>query len=273
MRSELKTGRRVEAGPLTISLSLLALVALGGWYLWNSIVMEGLGGWNLNSPSALVLLGFVAGAGAFFAPCAVSLFPGYITYHMALTGGVNPSREAELWRSLRYGGSAAMGTIAFFALVGLALNLIGGVVSTLLIASKPLLALVIIGLGIVQLTDWTIQLRGLKTMAEGSKPAQVLFLYGFGYGLASAGCTLPVYVFIIILPLSSGQPGAALITFLSFALAMGLLMVLTSLLIGLSQQAILARFQAAAPLIKRLSGVVLILVGMYSGYFYFKAGM
>ncbi|MGH7412098.1 MAG: cytochrome c biogenesis CcdA family protein, partial [Candidatus Methylomirabilis sp.] len=213
---------------MTLSLCALALVALGGWYLWNSIVVEALGSRHLDSPGFLAALGFLAGAGAFFAPCAVSLFPGYITYYMAVTRPANPRQEVRLWRSLRYGGSAAMGAITFFALIGIALHLVGGGVSSFLITAKPLVALTIIGLGILQLTDWTIQLPGRKMLAGESNPVRTLFLYGFGYGLASAGCTLPVYVFMIILPLSSGQPGAALITFLSFALAMGLLMVTVS---------------------------------------------
>ena len=255
--------------------SLLGLLLLGvsGWAAWTQGAIVGLRWVAFDAPLSMAALGFLAGIGAFFAPCAVSLFPGYITYYMAVTRPANPRQEVRLWRSLRYGGSAAMGAITFFALIGIALHLVGGGVSSFLITAKPLVALTIIGLGILQLTDWTIQLPGRKMLAGESNPVRTLFLYGFGYGLASAGCTLPVYVFMIILPLSSGQPGAALITFLSFALAMGLLMVTVSLLIGLSHEAILARFQAAAPRIKRLSGVVLILVGLYTGYYYLKAGM
>ena len=100
-----------------------------------------------------------------------------------------------------------------------------------------------------------------------------LFLYGFGYALASTGCTLPIYVSMVVLPLTSGYSGAALLTFLSFASAMALMMLLTSLLVGLAKVSLVRRLQASTVWIKRGSGVVLILAGLYLGYYYVAAGM
>ena len=103
-----------------------------------------------------------------------------------------------------------------------------------MIATKPLVALAVIGLGIVQIADvrmpsLTVPLRLAAGRALPASAA--VFVYGFGYALASTGCTLPLYVSITVLPLTSGFSGAALVTFLSFAVAMALLMVLTTLLV------------------------------------------
>jgi len=76
-----------------------------------------------------------------------------------------------------------------------------------------------------------------------------------------------------LLPLTSGYSGAALLTFLSFAGAMALMMLLTSLLVGLAKASLLRRLQASTLWIKRGSGVVLILAGLYLGYYYVAAGM
>ena len=100
-----------------------------------------------------------------------------------------------------------------------------------------------------------------------------MFLYGFGYALATTGCTLPLYVSITVLPLTSGFSGAALLTFLAFATALAVLMLVTTLLVGLAKQRILDAFQRSTPLIKRASGVVLIVAGLYLGYYYLAAGM
>ncbi|MDP3767614.1 MAG: hypothetical protein Q8S13_06335, partial [Dehalococcoidia bacterium] len=67
--------------------------------------------------------------------------------------------------------------------------------------------------------------------------------------------------------------GAALLTFLAFASAMAILMLVTTLLVGLAKQRLVAVFQRSTGWIKRASGVVLILVGLYLGYFYLAAGM
>ncbi len=78
---------------------------------------------------------------------------------------------------------------------------------------------------------------------------------------------------IIVLPLTSGFSGAALLTFASFASAMALMMLLTSLLVGLAKASLLRRLQASTVWIKRVSGLVLIAAGLYLGYYYIAAGM
>ncbi|MBI3029191.1 MAG: hypothetical protein HYY64_06745 [Candidatus Rokubacteria bacterium] len=108
---------------------------------------------------------------------------------------------------------------------------------------------------------------------RGLSAAGAVFLYGFGYALASTGCTLPIYVSVTVLPLTSGYSGAALVTFLSFALAMALMMLLTTALIGLAKRSLVHRLQASTVWIKRASGVLLILADLYLGYYYVAAGI
>jgi cytochrome c biogenesis protein CcdA len=54
---------------------------------------------------------------------------------------------------------------------------------------------------------------------------------------------------------------------------MAVLMLVTTLLVGLAKQNILMAFQRSAGWIKRASGVVLIVAGLYLGYYYLAAGM
>lgn len=252
----------------------LVLLVLLGWLAWTQGALIGLRSVDFDSPLTLVAFGFVAGLGAFFAPCAFSLFPGYISYYLAATGS---NQEGEpLARSLRLGLTCAAGSIVFFALVGGALTLIGGAVSPYLIATKPFIALGVVALGIVLLADLRIPAIPLtiRMNSDGKlSAAGAVFLYGFGYALASTGCTLPIYVSVTVLPLTSGYSGAALVTFLSFAAAMALMMLLTTALVGLARRSLLSRLHASTVWIKRASGVVLILAGLYLGYYYVKAGM
>lgn len=256
--------------PWSAAIGLLVVVLIG-WAAWTYGAVGGLRWVEFDSPSTLAALGFIAGIGAFFAPCAFALFPGYISYYLASTG---TGRETPA-RSLRLGLTCAAGSALFFALTGAAITLVGGAVSPYLIATKPLIALAVVLLGLVLVAD--IRLPSLGVPLGGAvrrlPPAAGLFLYGFGYALASTGCTLPLYVSIIVLPLTSGFSGAALLTFASFAVAMALMMLLTSLLVGLAKTRLLGRLQASTAWIKRTSGAVLILAGLYLGYYYIRAGM
>lgn len=253
-----------------MGLSLTGLLILGliGWVAWTQGAVVGLRWVEFDAPLSLAALGFLAGAGAFFAPCAFALFPGYVSYYLAASG-----ENSGIGRSLGLGLSCAAGSVLFFALVGIAITLIGGALSPYLIGTKPFVALAVVALGVVQFADIRMPSLALPLGGRGLPVAAAVFLYGFGYALASTGCTLPLYVSITVLPLTSGFSGAAILTFASFATAMALLMLLTTLLVGLAKQNLIRTLQSSTKWIKRASGVVLILAGLYLGYYYVRAGM
>ncbi len=216
-------------------------------------------------------LGFLAGIGGFFAPCAFALFPAYLSYYLTMSG-----EEAGVPRALGLGLVCAAGAVFFFALVGAVITLVGGAIGPYLIATKPFVALAVIGLGVVQVLDVRLPAVAVpRSVALGGRvpAAAAVFVYGFGYALASTGCTLPLYVSITVLPLTSGFSGAAFVTFAAFAAAMALLMLLTTVLIGLAKQNLVRSMQRSTVWIKRMSGLVLILAGLYLGYYYIRAGM
>ena len=253
------------------SVTGLILLSVVGWVAWNQGALVGLRWVEFDSPLTLAAFGFLAGIGAFFAPCAFALFPAYISYYLATVG---TSRESP-GRSLALGFTCAAGSAVFFAVAGVAITLVGGVISRYLIALKPVVAIGVALLGLGLVADIRLPSIALPLGRVGGQlpPAARLFFYGFGYALASTGCTLPIYVSIIVLPLTSGFAGAALVTFASFASAMALMMLATSLLVGLAKASVLHRLQASTVWIKRVSGAVLIVAGLYLGYYYITAGM
>jgi cytochrome c biogenesis protein CcdA len=226
---------------------------------------------EFDAPLSLATLGFLTGIGAFFAPCAFALFPGYVSYYLAASG-----ESGGIARSLGLGLACAGGSVAFFALVGTAITLVGGALSPYLIATKPFVALAVIALGIVQMADIRMASLALPLgfgARRGLPLIGAVFLYGFGYALASTGCTLPLYVSITVLPLTSGFSGAALLTFLAFGAAMAIMMLATTLFVGLAKQKLVGVLQRSAVWVNRASGLVLILAGLYLGYYYVATGM
>lgn len=263
--------RRFASG-VTVAASVtgLLLVAVFGWAAWHGAV-SGLRWVDFDSPLTLAAFGFLAGVGAFFAPCAFVLFPAYISYYLTAQGA---GRESA-GRSLTLGLTCAAGSAVFFALAAVAITLLGGVASRSLVAMKPAIALAVVMLGVGLVADIRVPAVALSLGTAGRRlpPAAGLFLYGFGYALATTGCTLPIYVSIIVLPLTSGYGGAALVTFASFAAAMASMMVLTSVLVGQAKARALRSLQASTVAITRVSGAVLIVAGLYLGYYYITASM
>ena len=103
--------------PWAVAAGLLVL-ALIGWAAWNYGAIGGLRWVEFDSPLTLAALGFVAGIGAFFAPCVFVLFPGYVSYYLTSTG----SGRESVGRSLRISMKRA------FLIVALA----GAVIATVL---------------------------------------------------------------------------------------------------------------------------------------------
>ena len=253
------------------SLAGVLLLGILGWVAWTQWALVGLSRVEFDAPLSLAALGFLAGIGAFFAPCAFALFPGYVSYYLAAAG-----ERGGIGRTLGLGLACAAGSVVFFALVGVIITLAGGAISPYLIATKPFVALAVVALGVVQVTDVRMPSLSIPLIlgpSRGLPVAGAVFLYGFGYALASTGCTLPLYVSITVLPLTSGYSGAALLTFLAFAAAMAILMLATTLLVAFAKQNLVQAMQGSVGWIKRASGVVLILAGLYLGYYYVRAGM
>jgi cytochrome c-type biogenesis protein len=245
------------------------ILAGAGTLAWHAGAVAGLRWVAYEAPLGMALLGFVIGAGAFFAPCAFVLFPAYVSYYVSVAGG-------GIRHALPLGLACAAGAITFFAAVGMVIAAVGGGIAPYLLATKPFVALVVVGLGVVQLLDVRLPAvagGAVTRIVPGRSVPVTLFAYGFGYGLASTGCTLPLYVSITVLPLTSGFSGAAAAAFTAFALAIAVLMLTTTLLVAAAKQQVVEALQRSAIRIKRASGVVLILAGLYLLYFYVRAGI
>ncbi len=133
---------------IATSVAGLLLLAVVGWVAWNHGALVGLRFVEFDSPVSLAALGFLAGIGGFFAPCAFALFPGYVSYYLSASGDSGSVR-----RSLGLGVACAAGSTLFFALIGIAITLVGGAISPYLIATKPAIALAVVALGVVQVLD------------------------------------------------------------------------------------------------------------------------
>jgi cytochrome c biogenesis protein CcdA len=263
---------------LTLYGAVVAGIGVVGWYGWTTLVLPLAPVIDPTSPLALAVFGLLAGTAALFAPCAFPLFPAYITFYLSLDD--HTAGTSRVGRALWYGLVCGLGAIVFFLLMGVGLSALGSALSSYIITAKPFIALLLVGAGVVILADLSLPVpqwprlgTPLTAQAAPRRPLHSLFLYGFGYGLASTGCTLPIYVGLVVLPLSSGAFGQALLAFASFAVAMGGLMMLLTVLIGLSKRTLIHHLLASTAMIRQISGIVLILIGLYVGYYFLTAGM
>ncbi len=87
--------------------------------------------------------------------------------------------------------------------------------------------------------------------------------YGFGYTVPGIGCGGPILAGLSLYAFSRSGLPQALFAFLVYSLVMASLMVSVSILTALSRDALLQAVGRSALAIKRISGAVLLLVGLF----------
>ena len=275
---------------LGYGISLLALVALIGLgyagFRWFATSV-------MPQPEALNLyvLAVAAGLASFFSPCAFPLLPGYLAFYH---GAGQPQDESSrrTGSTLRLGVAAMAGVATFVLVLGLAIALLGAgaakglsisgdAPSSLVRGTRGVVGIILIALGVGQLTNRVIKPRAADALAFATRPrrdggrsgAGGVYLYGLGYVAAGLGCTGPILAGLVVFALGVGGFSTALTAFAIAAATMAGLMLLVSLLVGGSHTLLIQRMKASAPAIKTASGILLILVGLFNIYSAINVGL
>lgn len=230
----------------------------------------------------LVLLAFAAGIASFFSPCSFPMLPGYVGYYLGKEEQVEQKSKKEIMKKALPGGlAAAMGILFVYLFVGTLIMIIGSPILPFIPLLAPLVAVMVIVLGILMLsnvqyyfitnkinkvTEIVIsKIRfGNRSLSDkvNEKELGGIFTYGMGYGLAAAGCTLPIFILIITGALSSGGFLSGMLMFLVYGLGAALFMVAVTLLIAASRDSIINKLKMSTEKIKMASGFIMIIAGI-----------
>lgn len=221
-------------------------------------------------------LGFAFGLGvsSFFSPCSVALVPAYVAYYSALPAGA----ETIAWhRSLvagaRFGLASAFGAFAVFGGVGaliyylrqntpLSSTDLGRALSLLAVV----IALLVIGLGVLLLLGREVSLR-LPLKAPQTKTLASMFTFGAFYSLASLGCSGPLFLAAMAQVFSQTAMGGLLVL-LVYGAGLGVFLLAAAIALSLAQDQARRWIRNAMRFAKPVSGVVMILAGLYVILYY-----
>ncbi len=202
-----------------------------------------------------IALAVGAGIATFFSPCAYPLLPGYVAFAVSRPDGSGPSLSQSLARGLVAGSGIVL---ALSVLSGVAFWAGTQVIGHLTVL-EPLVGILLIGLGVSVLVDWSppvaISLPARRRSLAG------FGLFGFGYGIAAVGCVAPVFVTVIATAFTSpGINGLAIVG--TYVAVVAGLMVSLTVATGIGVLAGGTRFSSYTGTIKRAAGVVIVLAGI-----------
>ncbi|MFW9923776.1 MAG: cytochrome c biogenesis CcdA family protein, partial [Candidatus Thorarchaeota archaeon] len=207
----------------------------------------------------------------------------------------------RVWKSFLWGSSAALGVALFYMIIGLIAAFVGEAVGQWVEYITPVIGGLLIILGIISLTplsfDMSFAINKINNLIEnrrkkkgkitedgtsedlinGKKKRNIssetpqmfqLFLYGITYALASIGCNLPILLGLTLSAIEAGRFDKAIIIFVIYSLAMALLMIIITTLVGFSKDILINKLRSSTKFVKIFSGVLLILAGGFLiGYF------
>ncbi|MBU2008559.1 MAG: cytochrome c biogenesis CcdA family protein [Chloroflexi bacterium] len=205
-------------------------------------------------------VGYAFGAGvlASVSVCGFPLLVAYVGYY--LEGG-----ERRLLRALGLGLLATLGFAVLFSVAGIVLHYAG----QSLTQAFPWLGVVagvgLIGVGIWHLRGKLLGFTSPLQLPKGRGPL-AFFLFGLVYGVVSLGCSLPIFLVLVGWAFSSQGAVGGLREFISYGLGMGSVIVVVSLASALAKEAIIRRLRSLLPWMRWITGLVLIVAGVYIVY-------
>ncbi|MDR1453576.1 MAG: cytochrome c biogenesis protein CcdA [Candidatus Margulisbacteria bacterium] len=211
-----------------------------------------------------VWVAFMAGLFSFFSPCVLPLLPSYF----CLLGGFTPEQLKQEAPPLNgYFLARTLGFICGFSLVFVALSLLlaGGfsLLGGAALYIRWLSGLIIIMLGLNILFDFLAFLNYEKRfhLARWPQGAGGALLAGAAFGAGWTPCIGPILASILLLAGQSGQAGAAAWYLTAYSAGLGLPFLLAAVFLERFWR-IITRWRAALPVIQKISGVLLIILGL-----------
>jgi cytochrome c-type biogenesis protein len=214
----------------------------------------------LSLDAAGLAFAFTAGLLSIFSPCGYALLPGYISYYLG--------SDLSIARGFYGGLTCTLGLMTVFSVVGAFASGLGALLHTLVPLLDLLAAAILILMGAIMLMEIQLPYISINMGPSRRRGLPGFYLFGIVYGMAGVGCSAPIFLSVLLHAMTRG-PVNGLLTFAIYAIGMGTPLIVTSVLLAEAKDYVIARITRITPKLHRLSGVILILVGVYLAYFYF----
>jgi cytochrome c biogenesis protein CcdA len=220
--------------------------------------------------NSAIAYAFGVGMVATFNPCGFAMLPAYLSYFLGLenTRDGDQRADATVLRALAVGAAMTAGFVVVFGILGLVLEpILSSIIDKLPWVTIVLgIILVVLGIRLLMGREITVRLPKISKGPEGRELGSV-FVFGISYALVSLSCTLSLFIAAISTVIDQQNFVVGMGAFIAYALGMGLVLIVLTLAIALARQGIVRKMRGVLPYINRISGVLLVLAGLYVAYY------
>jgi cytochrome c biogenesis protein CcdA len=209
-------------------------------------------------------LAFAAGLVAALNPCGFAMLPAYLTLVVRGTGA---ARGPALGRALTATLAMTLGFVAVFGAFGLLTTTAAAALQRHLPYVTLAIGIALAAAGAWLLAGRTLPAPRLPGGARFAPSARLgsMFSYGLGYALASLSCTIGPFLAVTGIGVSGATGGSW--AFLAYAAGFTLIVGTLAVASALASAAVVDRLRRVLPLVHRISGALLLLVGVYVAYY------
>src|SRR5205823_1126794 len=212
-----------------------------------------------------VSVALVAGGLAVVNPCGFPLLPAFLSYYLGAEEERLPSAPTRVVQGLLVGALVTVGFLGFFALVGLPVSYGVGAIARAVPWAGLVTGAVLALAGLLAMLGKQLRLSThLSVRPRRERRLGAMLLFGIGYGAASLGCTLPL--FLTLIAASSGAN--KLTVFAAYAAGTAVVLMALSVLVALAREGVTRAVRPMLPYMSRIAGLLLVIAGGYLVYYW-----
>ena len=218
----------------------------------------------------LIGLAFAAGLVAALNPCGFAMLPAYLA--LVVRGDADGERSDALTALSRAGAATAamaLGFITVFGTFGLLTIAAASTVQRYLPYVTVVIGVVLVALGV-----WLLLGRDLKALIPTSRTRWAptarlgsMFGYGLSYAVASLSCTVGPFLAVTGMAFKGGSRLGGVLVYVAYAAGFTLVVGALAVAAALASSAVADRMRRIIPYLNRISGALLVVVGLYVSYY------
>ena len=225
----------------------------------------------------LVGLAFAAGLVTAVNPCGFAMLPGYLVLvvqgegadeHRAEAGGLRGL--ASIGRALAATVGMALGFLTVFGIFGALTVSAAATVQRYLPYMTVLIGVVLVALGVWLLSGRELTLLTPKLPGRHWAPTVRLgsmYGYGLSYAITSLSCTIGPCLAVVAASFRCGSILESIAIYLAYVAGLTLVVGVLAVAAAFASSALADRLRRILPFVNRISGALLVLVGLYVGYY------
>ena len=218
----------------------------------------------------LIPLSFSFGAGALTAvnPCGFAMLPIYLSMYLKRSEGKEINFITKFNNSILIITTIGMGFLVLFLTFGFLIGLGGELLSLLIPTISIFLGIIVLYMGSTQLIGEQSYIPFFQQLASkignpNNTDLKSFFIFGISYGIASIGCSLPLFIALITNSIKSQDLVLSIFHFLSYALGMIFIVGLVTAFISIFSKLRIPFLNQISRKSSTISGIILCIVGIY----------